>query len=70
MRQGGLCMTLEKLVASNANHSGIMRESLAMVRNNLQESKNDIKNLTVGTILCFLGAPEKLLQLLQPWLGH
>lgn len=37
MRQGGLCMALGEIDCFYTNQSGIIRKSLAKVRNNLQE---------------------------------
>ena len=40
MRQGGFCMTLGEVSCFYANQSGITKESLAMVKNNLQIKEN------------------------------
>lgn len=54
MRQGGLCTALEEVSCFYDNQSGIIRESVIMVRNDLHEREGKEKIIT-DTKLCFPG---------------
>lgn len=51
-------MTLQEMYYSSAHQTGIIEKNLAIVKNSVQERKQDAKHLRTGTNVCVPNSPS------------